>query len=549
MKRIFAVMMMLGGTALAQAQPVITAGGVVNAASYAAPGMPNGGIAQGSLFAVFGTGLGGATLQKVTAYPLTTTFAGTSMSVTVNGVTTKPFITYTTAGQVGALMASTTPVGTGTVTLTYNGQTSAPQPIQVVASSFGIFTTNAQGTGLGSITSQSFVSASSSFAANPGEAFIIFGTGVGPTTGDESGPGSGLKLGTLPVEVLVGGKSVQVYGYARAPQFSGLDQVAFAVPSDVTGCAVPVAVKIGNVTSNFVTLPIAATGRTCTDPPTNPPVVVTGPTISVGSVDLSRTSSTINGGSFGNIVSTSDSGSGSFVRSTTANYNATPNPLLISNFGSCTVFTFKGQAPSTAVPDSVLLDAGPSLAVTGPGGAKTIPKSMGLYSAEFVTNTVIPGVPSTPMPLYLTKGNYTVTGPGGKDVGPFTASLSVPDPLIWTNSSTITTVNRAAGQLITWSSGDPNGNVYIIGFSVTGTTASSLSGAEFICVEKNSAGKFNIPSSVLLSLPVSTINLSAGTVGGALLVEGTTVGTFKASGLDQATISSSSITLNTVNYQ
>ena len=537
MKQIFTAAILLCAAALAQAQPVIKAGGVVNAASYAAPGMPNGGIAQGSLFAVFGTGLGGAALQQVTAYPLTTTFAGTSMNVTVNGVTTKPFITYTTAGQVGALMPSTTPAGTGTVTLTYNGQTSAPQAIQVVASSFGIFTTNAQGTGLGSITSQGFVSASSTYAANPGEAFIIFGTGVGPTTGDESGPGSGLKLGTLPVEVLVGGKSVQVYGYARAPQFSGLDQVAFAIPADVTGCAVPVAVRIGAVTSNFVTLPIAASGRTCSDPVTNPPVVVgPGGTISVGSVDLSRTAGSIDVPGYGSSNFSADSGTGLFARSTTANYNATPNPLLISTYGSCTVFTFKGAAPSTAVPDSVLLDAGPSLSVNGPGGQKSIPKSQGIYSAQFP-------------PLYLTKGTYTVTGPGGADVGPFTASLNVPDPLIWTNSSGIKTVNRAAGQLITWSSGDTNGNVYIIGFSLTGTTVDNLSGAEFICIERNSAGKFTIPSSVLQALPATTTSLKAVSLLGALIVEGITVGTFKPSGLDQATISSSSLTVNSVNYQ
>ena len=548
MKQIFTAAILLCAAALAQAQPVIKAGGVVNAASYAAPGMPNGGIAQGSLFAVFGTGLGGAALQQVTAYPLTTTFAGTSMSVTVNGVTTKPFITYTTAGQVGALMPSTTPAGTGTVTLTYNGQTSAPQAIQVVASSFGIFTTNAQGTGLGSITSQGFVSASSTYAANPGEAFIIFGTGVGPTTGDESGPGSGLKLGTLPVEVLVGGKSVQVYAYARAPQYSGLDQVAFAVPSDVTGCAVPVAVRIGAVTSNFVTLPIAASGRTCSDPVTNPPVVVgPGGTISVGSVDLSRTAGSIDVPGYGSSNFSADSGTGLFARSTTANYNATPNPLLISTYGSCTVFTFKGAAPSTAVPDSVLLDAGPSLSVNGPGGQKSIPKSQGIYSAQFAMSSSIPGVPSTP--LYLTKGTYTVTGPGGADVGPFTASLNVPDPLIWTNSSGIKTVNRAAGQLITWSSGDTNGNVYIIGFSLTGTTVDNLSGAEFICIERNSAGKFTIPSSVLQALPATTTSLKAVSLLGALIVEGITVGTFKPSGLDQATISSSSLTVNSVNYQ
>jgi hypothetical protein len=65
MKQIFTAVILLGAAALAHAQPVIKAGGIVNAASYATPGMPNGGIAQGSLFAVFGTSLGGAALQHV----------------------------------------------------------------------------------------------------------------------------------------------------------------------------------------------------------------------------------------------------------------------------------------------------------------------------------------------------------------------------------------------------------------------------------------------------------------------------------------------------
>ena len=110
-------------------------------------------------------------------------------------------------------------------------------------------------------------------------------------------------------------------------------------------------------------------------------------------------------------------------------------------------------------------------------------------------------------------------------------------------------MNRAAGQLITWSSGDTNGNVYIIGFSLTGTTVDNLSGAEFICIERNSAGKFTIPSSVLQALPATTTSLKAVSLLGALIVEGITVGTFKPSGLDQATISSSSLTVNSVNYQ
>jgi uncharacterized protein (TIGR03437 family) len=49
---------------------------------------------------------------------------------------TAPMI-YTSAGQVAAIMPSTTPAGNGTLTLTFNGN-SGSTPIQVLATGFGI---------------------------------------------------------------------------------------------------------------------------------------------------------------------------------------------------------------------------------------------------------------------------------------------------------------------------------------------------------------------------------------------------------------------------
>lgn len=122
MKTCFTALLLFSAAATAQAQPVIKTGGVVNSASYAATGLPNAAIAQGSLFTVFGTGLGPSALQQITAYPLTATLGGTSLTVSVNGATTKPLLIYTSAGQVGAILPSTMPVGTGTISLTYNGK-------------------------------------------------------------------------------------------------------------------------------------------------------------------------------------------------------------------------------------------------------------------------------------------------------------------------------------------------------------------------------------------------------------------------------------------
>ncbi len=489
-----------------QAQPAISSGGIFNAGSYAYPGLPNAAIAQGSLFVVYGSGMGPAAIQTG-GLPLSATFGGTSMTVTVNGTSTKPLIVYTLASQVAAVLPSNTPVGSGTLTVSYNGQTSATSPIQVVASSFGIFSVNQAGSGPGIITNAGYAVAGLTAAANPGQVYIIWGTGLGPAiSGDESNGSA--KLGTLNVQVLVGGASAPVAGYARSNCCGGVDQIAFTVPPGATGCHVPVAVQIGNVISNYVSMPIAATGNVCSDPAnTNVSQLASQPNVATGSVSLSRASISLAlPAPIGNTTSTSDSGSAGFYKYTAAQYSTEQNPLQITTFGACTVFTFRGSSSTFADPVApTVLDAGASISVTGPNGTKTLTKSNGLYSATLGGGIAgIPGVPSTP--LYLSQGQYMVNnGSGGADVGPFNATLNVPAPLVWTNAASITTVNRANGQTVTWTGGDNTSSVQILGFSTTGAST-ALVGAEFVCTAPASAGTFTIPAAVLLALPTSAVS-------------------------------------------
>ena len=97
------------GTALYAQQPTVAS--VVNAGSYAVAGLPNAPVAQGSLFILFGTNMGPAALQGAASFPLPTTLAGTSTSITVNGTTTQGIMIYTLAGQVAAVLPSKTPWG------------------------------------------------------------------------------------------------------------------------------------------------------------------------------------------------------------------------------------------------------------------------------------------------------------------------------------------------------------------------------------------------------------------------------------------------------
>ena len=99
------------------------------------------------MFAVFGSELGSETLQQAGVLPLPTDLAGTSVQVTVQGITVDCFLIFTSSGQLAVVLPSNTPTGEGTLTVTYEGETSQPVPIKVVESSFGIFTRNQAGFG------------------------------------------------------------------------------------------------------------------------------------------------------------------------------------------------------------------------------------------------------------------------------------------------------------------------------------------------------------------------------------------------------------------
>jgi hypothetical protein len=158
------------------------------------------------------------------------------------------------------------------------------------------------------------------------------------------------------------------------------------------------------------------------------------------------------------------------------------------------VFAFSGQNSQTTDPiKPVPLDAGAAISLTGPAFSGSLTKFAQVPGFYLATVTGDP---------FATGGAYTFAGPGGADVGIFNAHLNVSPALNWTNAGQITTVHESAGQLITWTGGDPAGTVQITGFSLSGIEA-PIVGASFVCTAPNSAKQFTIPSAVLLTLPAS----------------------------------------------
>ena len=240
------------------ASPTFT--GVVNPASNIPPGLPNYGIAQGSIFVGYGAGLGPSSLVSASSLPLPTTagLAGTSISVTVNGTTVTAPMIYSYQSQVAAVLPSTTPVGTGTLTLTYNGA-SGSIPIVVVASNFGISTINQSGGGAAVVTNPNYSLVTSGSSAKSGDVLVIWGTGLGAITGSDAVVPTETDLGT-PIQVFVGGiQAIVLYrGRSASP---GLDQINIAVPQGVSpGCTVSLVIQTGSFSSNITSIPIAPNG-------------------------------------------------------------------------------------------------------------------------------------------------------------------------------------------------------------------------------------------------------------------------------------------------
>lgn len=559
MKRIsFVIALAACGGCLLMAQPTVYNRGVVNADSLVPVGLPNSSIAQGSIFSVFGTNLGPAKSPGL-SFPLQNTLGGTSIQVTVGGTSVAAIPLFVGPGQINAILPSKTPTGSASLVVTTSAGASAPASFNVVAHSFGINSVNQSGSGPGIVDDHNYKLVTLNSAAQAGDTVIIWGTGLGAVSGDEAaGPLPGNQP-NIPVKVYIGTKPAVITYQGRSGCCAGVDQIAAQIPAGVTGCYVPVAVQIGDIVSNWVTTSIAApnANRVCSDSnglsASQLAAIEKVGAGSFGSINLDRSSTTTTLppplGTGSPQTTTTDSGSASFFKYTADQLVSSASPFQITAIGTCFVFSFTAHNmnfPNPVTP--TYLDAGQPITVKGPNGDKTLALvQKGLYASQLGG-----GSGASAGPLYLDAGPYTVTGVGGADVGAFTANLTIPPVLTWTNEGSIDTVIRPNGQLITWTGGDPTGTVIISGSSIqfgSNPDGSDSVGGFFTCTAPDSAGQFTIPVPVLLSLPPSSVLPDVPIQLGSLSVGISLYGTFTASGIDVGIISSTESSGKGVTYQ
>lgn len=515
-----------GTTGTGGGGPTITS--IQNNYGQVPPGLPNYGIAPSTLFFIQGSGLANTTtdLQSSASPGLQTTLSGVTVNVTVGGKTVQCPLYYLSPTQIDAVLPGSTPTGTGTVTVTNNGATSAAASIVVVPSAFGILFYNGS---LAAAYDANNALLTVTSAANPNQAIVLWGSGVGadPSDDDKLFPQKQNNLANIPMQAFVGGVEATI-AYRGRSQYPGVDQVVLTIPSNVpTGCYVSVAIVSGNIVSNPVTIPIAASGRTCSDANTGLTADLIQSlngktTVRAGFLAIDQLTLIVNGspqvsntavGSFAAVGSFSGGGSVSV--------------------GSCLLSNSLQTASATSTP----LDAGSTITVTGPGGSLSL--------TQTIAGQVIPGgyFPSGTVPasfIPASGGSFTFdNGSGGKDVQHFNATLNVPAAFTWGNQAQVTAVTRSQGVNVTWSGRAPGSFV-----NITGSSSSTIGGkvvsVSFVCQAPISAGQFTVPVSVLLALPAGNGSLSVGNFGASQ--------TFTAGGLDLGILGGGSQTSKTLTY-
>ncbi|MBI2686363.1 MAG: hypothetical protein HYX27_08610 [Acidobacteria bacterium] len=251
---------------VAKGNPLVTAGGVVNNATFAG-GDP---LARGTIAAVFGEQFLFGDPIAATALPLNTTMGGVRVLVN-NAPAPIYFVSY---GQINFEVPIEATIGTATVVVEANGQRSngvtvpianrAPRMLRLGVGDYGIFVN----------TDQTFpvprntVLGTRGRPARPGETLVMYAIGLGPTipsvVNGAASPSSPLAQVT-PIPVLQFGKTSISLSDATTPLFAGLTpgfvglyQINVTLPATIEkGPNVPVFLNMGdNVFSNTVELAI-----------------------------------------------------------------------------------------------------------------------------------------------------------------------------------------------------------------------------------------------------------------------------------------------------
>jgi len=289
---------------------------------------------------------------------------------------------------------------------------------------------------------------------------------------------------------------------ASTPNLPSQGQITFLMPQQFAGTANQSGLAefyVSSGTISIIALRANPTGAVTSAPvffETGTPIITTGSGGGGGGGG--------NGGGNGNIVAggftvakvtvtlpstgtnTSESFGGNFSSYTQAEWQY---PFSASTFGACSVLDITNPAKAPYLPDAYL-DAG-TITVSGPNlpSGTVIPKSITQTGPSYIL------IDTTGTKL-ADGGTYTISGSGGTQVGPFTASATLPQSFTVTNWDAIAAINRANGLTVNWSG--TGFNTVII--TATGQSLATAETVTVSCVVAGSLGTYSIPQGALAML-------------------------------------------------
>jgi uncharacterized protein (TIGR03437 family) len=236
--------------------PIISPGGVVDAASFNAASTPS----PGQIVGIFGAQFA-SDLSLAPALPLPTDLNGTQLVIAGRSV---PLI-FTSPAQINAVL----PYGLSTAApmqmVAIRGNIiSTPVTVAIVAGAPGVFATDGTGRGQGHVyvaTGGAGTLADSKRPLKSGDVIFLYCGGLGevdvPVEAGTATPADKLRNAKNTVTLTIGGVRAAVSFAGLTPGASGLYQVNATVPAGVpSGAAVPVVLTIGAVASLPVTVAV-----------------------------------------------------------------------------------------------------------------------------------------------------------------------------------------------------------------------------------------------------------------------------------------------------
>jgi uncharacterized protein (TIGR03437 family) len=470
------------------APPAIVPGGIVNSASRMPATLAGAAIAPGARYMIPGVRLGPEVPVRGSESDPPVQLAGVSVRVAQGDRAVDARLLSVSAASIEAWMPDTAPLGSVQLTVTYQGRSSEPYKLTLAPASPGFYPA--------STAPASLPEAARQPEGALGDLVTLWGTGFKPGT----------------VYLAVGGKPAADARVEPAQCCKGTEQIVFRIPAGAPqGCFVPVQARTADGrASNAVPIAVHPPGQGCHDELDWFREGVER-SVRAGYLALVRVSFDLHLEPRDASQFQFDYGIASFGREESGKRPFPPLPPK----GSCTLFTARlnvrrilGQARNaqyTSIPDPTpgnrRLDVGQAITLTGPAGALKLPQDPGRQEYYAATlGGLTPFAHGPAKPLYLNPGSFTASAPGGQDAGPFSVTLDVTAPVVWSNRDRINTVDRRAGVTLEWKAA--RGNDAILALAMNADRSTGDAGI-CVCLAAGADGHLHIPPLPLANFPVS----------------------------------------------